>query len=81
MRILLLVLAALGFASRLTAADRPNIVLIGAEDLSPSLGCYGDPDAITPNLDRLASQGARFPRCFTHAPVCAPSRSCHAVIS
>ena len=41
----------------------------------PSLGCYGDPDAITPNLDKLAAQGARFTRCFTHAPVCAPSRS------
>jgi len=65
----------LGFASRLTAADRPNIVLIGAEDISPNLGCYGDPDAITPNLDKLAAQGARFTRCFTHAPVCAPSRS------
>ncbi len=57
------------------AADRPNFILIGAEDISPNLGCYGDPDAITPNLDRLAAQGARFTRCFTHAPVCAPSRS------
>jgi arylsulfatase A-like enzyme len=54
---------------------RPNIVWIVAEDLSPSLGCYADKDAITPNLDRLASEGARFTRCFTHAPVCAPSRS------
>ncbi|HYH64985.1 MAG TPA: sulfatase [Urbifossiella sp.] len=57
------------------AQTRPNIVLIGAEDISPSLGCYGDADAITPNLDRLAGQGARFTRAFTHAPVCAPSRS------
>src|SRR5687767_12525835 len=72
---LLLILVALAFGSRLNGADRPNIVLIGAEDLSPSLGCYGDPDAITPNLDKLASEGARFTRCFTHAPVCAPSRS------
>jgi uncharacterized sulfatase len=75
MRCLLAVVLALGFASRLTAADRPNVVLIGTEDICPNLGCYGDPDAITPNLDRLASQGARFTRCFTHAPVCAPSRS------
>ncbi|QDU19630.1 sulfatase family protein [Urbifossiella limnaea] len=57
------------------AQPRPNIVLIGAEDISPSLGCYGDPDAVTPNLDRFATQGARFTRAFTHAPVCAPSRS------
>ena len=57
------------------AAERPNIVWIVAEDISPSLGCYGDPDAITPNLDRFARQGARFTHCFTHAPVCAPTRS------
>lgn len=60
-------------------ADEPkkkwNIVLIGSEDISPNLGCYGDKDAITPNLDKFAAQGARFTRCFTHAPVCAPSRS------
>jgi N-sulfoglucosamine sulfohydrolase len=53
----------------------PNIVWIVPEDISPNLGCYGDPDAITPNLDKLAAQGARFTRCFSHAPVCAPSRS------
>lgn len=75
MRTLLLALAALGCASRLNGADKPNFVLIVTEDISPNLGCYGDPDAITPNLDRLASQGARFTRAFTHAPVCAPSRS------
>ena len=71
----LLVFVALGCASRLAAAERPNVVWIVAEDISPNLGCYGDPDAATPNLDRLAAQGARFTRCFTHAPVCAPSRS------
>jgi uncharacterized sulfatase len=75
MRPLLALLLALGLAPRLTAADRPNIVLIGAEDISPNLGCYGDPDAITPNLDKLAAQGARFTRAFTHCPVCAPTRS------
>jgi N-sulfoglucosamine sulfohydrolase len=57
------------------AADRPNIVFIGAEDISPDLGVYGNKFVQTPNLDRLASQGVRFNRCFTHAPVCAPSRS------
>src|SRR5947209_14603851 len=74
-RLLLAALAALACGPQLTAADRPNVVLIGTEDISPNLGCYGDPDAITPNLDRLAAQGAGFTRCFTHAPVCAPSRS------
>src|SRR5688572_25780320 len=43
--------------------------------MGPELGCYGDPQARTPNIDALAAQGARFTRAFTHAPVCAPSRS------
>lgn len=57
------------------AALRPNILWISAEDLSPDLGCYGDAYARTPNLDKLASQGARYSNAFSSAPVCAPSRS------
>lgn len=73
---LLAVLAAQGaYATRSAAADKPNIVFLTCEDTSPTLGCYGHPDAITPNLDKFAAQGARFTRAFTHAPVCAPSRS------
>src|SRR5690242_1401446 len=53
----------------------PNIVWIVGEDMGPELGSYGDANAITPNMDRLATQGVRFTHCFTHAPVCAPSRS------
>jgi N-sulfoglucosamine sulfohydrolase len=73
----LLMWLGVGFISTspVTAAEKPNIVFITAEDISPNLGCYNDPDAITPNLDRFAAQGARFTRAFTHAPVCAPSRS------
>ena len=73
MRTLLSLLLA---AAPLLAADpRPNVVWIVTEDFSPNMGCYGDPDAITPNLDALAKQGARFTRAFSHAPVCAPTRS------
>jgi N-sulfoglucosamine sulfohydrolase len=75
MRLALSLAVALACGSPLSAAEKPNIVFLTCEDTSPNLGCYGDPDAITPNLDRLASQGARFTRAFTHAPVCAPSRS------
>jgi uncharacterized sulfatase len=57
------------------AADRPNIIWIVGEDLGPELRCYGDPYSRTPNIDKLASEGVRFTRAFTHAPVCAPSRS------
>ena len=75
MRMPLSCLLVLACGIHLHAAEKPNIVFITCEDTSPNLGCYGDPDAITPNLDRLAAQGARFVRAFTHAPVCAPSRS------
>jgi arylsulfatase A-like enzyme len=55
------------------AGDRPNILWLVSEDNSTFLGCYGDPLAHTPTLDRLASKGILFERCFAQ-PVCAPSR-------
>jgi arylsulfatase A-like enzyme len=57
------------------ATQRPNILILMAEDLSAHLGAFGDPVARTPNLDRLAAQGVRFPNTFTTAGVCAPSRA------
>jgi uncharacterized sulfatase len=62
-------------AGRAAGGRPPNILWITCEDTSPDLGCYGDAYAVTPNLDRLAGQGARYTHAFTHAPVCAPSRS------
>jgi uncharacterized sulfatase len=62
-------------ASLACAAARPNIVWIIADDLSPDLGCYGYEHVRTPNLDRLAREGARFTRAFATAPVCSSSRS------
>jgi len=56
--------------------QRPNILWITTEDLSPVIGCYGDQYAITPNLDRLARQGVRYTRAFAMASVCTPARSC-----
>jgi arylsulfatase A-like enzyme len=56
-------------------AQRPNILWITAEDTYPNLGCYGDPDAVTPNLDKFATQGVRFRNCFSVHPCCSPSRS------
>lgn len=55
--------------------ERPNILWIVSEDNSPFLGCYGDTFATTPRLDKLASEGVRYKRVFSTAPVCAPSRS------
>ena len=56
-------------------AQRPNILWISCEDISPDLGCYGDAYATSPNIDVLAAEGARYTRCFSVSGVCAPSRS------
>ncbi len=56
--------------------ETPNILLIVSEDNGPELGCYGDPYARTPNLDRLAAQGVRFENAFVPYSVCSPSRAC-----
>ncbi len=53
----------------------PNIIFIVSEDNSPFLGCYGDPNANTPNLDKLAEEGILYENAFAVAPVSAPSRS------
>ena len=57
-------------------AEQPNILWITAEDMSATLGCYGDEYATTPNIDRFAKQSVRYTKAFASAPVCSPSRSC-----
>lgn len=71
---LLIVSALLGAALQLTARV-PNILLITSEDNGPELGCYGDPYAQTPNLDRLAAEGVRFDRAFVTTASCSESRA------
>ncbi|MGI9177227.1 MAG: sulfatase family protein [Pirellulales bacterium] len=58
------------------AAERPNIVMVLADDLGwGELGCFGNPRAITPNLDRFATEGVRLTDCHSASSVCSPSRS------
>jgi N-sulfoglucosamine sulfohydrolase len=73
MRLSLLCLFALAAAA--PAADRPNVLWITCEDISPHVHCFGDAFAITPNLDRLAAEGVRYTNAFAPIGVCAPSRS------
>lgn len=57
------------------ADDRPNILWVVSEDNTTYLGCYGDPYAVTPNIDELAQNGVRYTNAFATAPVSAPARS------
>lgn len=58
------------------AAERPNIVLIICDDLNDSVeGFGGHPQAITPNMDRLAKRGVRFLNGHANSPICGPSRA------
>ncbi|MGI8483374.1 MAG: sulfatase-like hydrolase/transferase [Thermomicrobiales bacterium] len=58
------------------AETRPNIVVILSDDQGPwALGCAGNSEIRTPNLDRLAAEGTRFDRFFCASPVCSPARA------
>lgn len=64
-------------ASLLSAADKPNVVVIFADDLGyGDTGCYGATHVRTPNIDRLAAEGRRFTDAHAASAVCTPSRYC-----
>ena len=65
------------FISRTAAGEQPpNVILIYTDDQGTvDLNCYGAKDLITPELDKLATQGVRFSQFYAAAPVCSPSRA------
>ena len=72
----LCLLAASACSSGDGTAPRPNVVFVLADDLGyGDLGSYGSPDIRTPNIDRMAAQGARFTQFYVGASVCTPSRA------
>ncbi len=65
-----------GLLPNADAASRPNILLIGIDDLNDWIGCLGGhPQAQTPNIDRLAARGVLFANAHCQSPVCNPSRA------
>ena len=72
--------SALGsFAAPLFAKKKPkpdkNVLFIAVDDLRPDLGCYGHPDVISPNINRLAGRGLTFLNNYCQQAVCSPSRT------
>src|SRR5687768_16673731 len=69
------VLSIIANTSALADGNKPNIIFILADDLGyGDLGCYGQKQFKTPNLDRMAAEGMRFTQGYAGATVCAPSR-------
>ncbi|MBP7551701.1 MAG: sulfatase-like hydrolase/transferase [Gemmatimonadaceae bacterium] len=75
-RALVALLAATAIACAPAAPTRPNIVFVLVDDLRwDDFGAAGHPFAETPNIDRLAAEGARFLNAFASTPLCSPSRA------
>lgn len=60
--------------STLSAASRPNVLFIIVDDLTTTLGCYGNAQVRTPGMDALAERGVRFEHAYTQFALCNPSR-------
>lgn len=59
---------------RLSAQERPNVVVFLVDDLRPVLGCYGNTVVKSPNIDALAKNGVKFNKAYAQQAICAPSR-------
>ena len=76
MRMFLVIGLALFLQFSLTLAAKPNIVLVFIDDMGwGDFSCFGNKDAQTPQIDRLAREGVRFEQFYVNSPICSPSRT------
>ncbi len=63
------------FTQSALASKHPNVILVFIDDMGwADFSCFGNTDAATPNIDRLAAEGIRFHQFYVNAPICSPSR-------
>jgi len=74
--LLLTLIGLLGGQARAADSRRPNIVMVFIDDLGwGDFSCFGNPDAKTPHIDRLAAEGLRYSQFYVNSPICSPSRT------
>ena len=65
----------IGGCSTKKTNEKPNIIMVFIDDMGwADLSCFGNTDAKTPNIDKLASEGIRFEQFYVNSPICSPSR-------
>ena len=70
-----LLLSALAFGNSTQEPDKKyNILFIAVDDLRPELGCYGNTEIVSPNIDKLAEEALLFNRAYCQTAICMPSR-------
>lgn len=70
-----LLICVVGRAAAAEKREKPNVLFIAIDDLRPELGCYGDTQVKSPNIDKLAAEGVLFNRAYCQVPVCGASRA------